>query len=553
MLTKLSIQNYVIIDQLEIDFSGSLNIVTGETGAGKSILLGALSLILGQRADSKVLHDNNKKCVVEGLFDIKNHSLKDFFEANELDFDSATIVRREISESGKSRAFINDTPVNLNVLKELGEQLVNVHSQHETLSLNNPAFQTELVDGVAGHEKLLNDFAALFQKYKSEEKKLQQLKNEYLQFGGDAEYLAFQLNELKEAELKKGEHEQLEQELKTLEHAGEIKQNLSKAFDLLQQSDNSVNAQLLSVSELLEQLKKYQFDAVELAKRLGSAFLELKDIADTIEQIADNTSLDNDRIEEVHQRLNTIYRLHKKHKTVKTEDLLAIQHSLEEKLNFIDKHDELVQKAEAHLLKLKSELLTLANKLHHNRLKVAPTIVKKVKDGLQYVGMPHAEFAVDIQKQEFDKISATGLDKIRFLFSANKGVQPDELRKVASGGELSRLMLVLKSLAAENASLPTLIFDEIDSGISGEVADKVGKQMEQLAKHHQVIAITHLPQIASKGSSHFFVYKDDSGKKTVTRIRKLSEKQRVEEIAKMLVGEKITDSALSSAKELLHH
>jgi DNA repair protein RecN (Recombination protein N) len=439
------------------------------------------------------------------------------------------------------------------VLKELGEQLVNVHSQHETLSLNNPAFQTELVDGVAGHEKLLNDFAALFQKYKSEEKKLQQLKDEYLQFGGDAEYLAFQLKELKEAELKEGEQEQLEQELKTLEHAGEIKSNLSKAFDLLQQSDNAVNSQLLTVSELLAQLKKYQPETVELAKRLESAYLELKDIADTIEQIAENTSLDNDRIEEVHQRLNTIYRLHKKHKTVKIEELISIQNSLEEKLNFIEKHDELVLQAEQYLQKLKSELLKLADKLHQNRLKIAPAIVKKVKDGLQHVGMPNAEFSVDIQLQDFEKINNTGLDKIRFMFSANKGVQPDELRKVASGGELSRLMLVLKSLAASHAALPTLIFDEIDSGISGEVADKVGKQMEQLAAHHQVIAITHLPQIASKGDCHFFVYKDDSGKKTVTRIKKLSEKQRVEEIAKMLVGEKITDSALSSAKELLHH
>jgi len=553
MLTKLSIQNYVIIDRLEIDFSASLNIVTGETGAGKSILLGALSLILGQRADSKVLHSSDKKCVVEGNFDIKNYHLKDFFETNELDFEITTIVRREISESGKSRAFINDTPVNLNALKELGEQLVNVHSQHETLSLNNPAFQTELVDGVAGHEKLLQQFASLFQQYKVEVKKLEQLKEEYARFGGDAEFLAFQLNELKEADLKEAEQEQLEQELKTLEHAGEIKSNLSKAFDLLQQTDNSVNSQLLVISELLEHLKKYQPETGELAKRLESAFLELKDIADSIEQIADNTNIDNERAEEVHQRLNTIYRLHKKHKTVNAEDLLSIQNSLEEKLNHIEKHDELVQQSEVKLQKIKNDLMTLADKLHHNRLKVASAIVKKVKDGLQYVGMPYAEFEVDIQMQNFDKINTTGLDKIRFLFSANKGVQPDELRKVASGGELSRLMLVLKSLAADNASLPTLIFDEIDSGISGEVADKVGKQMEQLAKHHQVIAITHLPQIASKGNSHFFVYKDDSGKKTLTRIKKLTEQQRVEEIAKMLVGEKVTDSALSSAKELLHH
>lgn len=551
MLRKLTISNYVIIDQLEIDFSDSLNIITGETGAGKSILLGALSLILGQRADSKVLHSPEKKCVVEAMFQIKKHRLQQFFEAHELDYDDTTIVRREISENGKSRAFINDTPVNLQALKDLGEQLINVHSQHETLSLNNPAFQIELIDGVAAHEAALQEFALLFKEYKSEVTKLEKIKNDYTALGGDAEYLAFQLNELKEAQLQEGEQELLEQELKTLEHSEDIKTNLSKALHLLQQSDDAVNTQLITVSELLEQLKKFQPEVSELASRIESAYIELKDIAESIEQIADNTTFSSERIEEIQERLNTIYRLHKKHKTVELKDLLDIQYSLEDKLHLIEKHDIEVQKIEATIQQTKNKLLAKGKTLHDNRTKVAPAIVKKVKEGLQYVGMPNTEFAIDIQLQEFDKITTSGLDKVKFLFSANKGVAPDELRKIASGGELSRLMLVLKSLSAENASLPTLIFDEIDTGISGEVADKVGRQMEQLAAHHQVIAITHLPQIASKGSSHFFVYKDDSGNKTLSRIKKLSATERVEEIAKMLVGEKVTDSALKSAKELL--
>ncbi len=552
MLRKLTISNYVIIDQLEIDFSDSLNIITGETGAGKSILLGALSLILGQRADSRVLHTAEKKCVVEAMFQIKKHHLQPFFEAHELDYDDTTIVRREISENGKSRAFINDTPVNLQVLKDLGEQLINVHSQHETLSLNNPAFQIELLDGVAAHEASLQEFALLFKEYKAEVTRLEKIKNDYVALGGDAEYLAFQLNELKEAQLQEGEQELLEQELKTLEHSEDIKTNLSKALHLLQQSDDAVNTQLIAVSELLEQLKKFQPEVTELAGRVESAYIELKDIAESIEHIADNTSFSSERIAEIQERLNTIYRLHKKHKTVELKDLLAIQYSLEDKLHLIEKHDIEVQKIEAIIQQLKSKLLAKGKVLHDNRAKVVPAIVKKVKEGLQYVGMPNTEFAIDVQLQEFEKITTSGLDKIKFLFSANKGVAPDELRKIASGGELSRLMLVLKSLSAENASLPTLIFDEIDTGISGEVADKVGKQMEQLATHHQVIAITHLPQIASKGSSHFFVYKDDSGNKTLSRIKKLSATERVEEIAKMLVGEKVTDSALKSAKELLH-
>jgi DNA repair protein RecN (Recombination protein N) len=551
MLRKLTINNYVIIDHLEIDFSDSLNMITGETGAGKSILLGALSLILGQRADSKVLHTAGKKCVVEATFQVKQHHLQAFFEANELDYDDNTILRREISENGKSRAFVNDTPVNLQVLKDLGEQLINVHSQHETLSLNNPAFQTELIDGVAGHETTLQEFALVYKEYKSEVVKLEKVKQEYTVFGGDAEYLTFQLNELKDANLNDGEQEALEQELKSLEHSEEIKSNLSKALHFLQQSDDAINTQLITVLELLEQLKKFQPEVGELAKRVESVHIELKDIADSIEQLAENTTLNSERIEEVQERLNIIYRLHKKHKTVSLKDLLAIQYSLEDKLYLIEKHDVEVQKIEYAIQQLKNKLLAKGITIHENRIKVAPDIVKKVKDGLQYVGMLNTEFAIDIQLQEFEKITTSGLDKIKFLFSANKGVAPDELRKIASGGELSRLMLVLKSLTAENTSLPTLIFDEIDTGISGEVADKVGKQMEQLAKHHQVIAITHLPQIASKGNCHFFVYKDDSGNKTLSRIKKLSSTERVEEIAKMLVGERVTDNALKSARELL--
>jgi DNA repair protein RecN (Recombination protein N) len=552
MLKKLIIQNYVIIDRLEIDFSDSLNIITGETGSGKSMLLGALSLVLGQRVDNKPLFDASKKCIIEASFDIKKLSLREFFEENELDYEPVTVIRREITETGKSRAFVNDTPVNLNVLRQLGEQLVNVHSQHETLSLNDAAFQTKLLDGVAKNEQLLDEFLLLYRQYLTEAKKLNQLKTEYQQYGGDTEYLTYQLKELKDANLKPDEQEQLEQEQKILEHAEEIKSNLSKAAYLLQESNQSVTTQLLHISELLEQLTKYRPDIAELAARVESAYLELKDIADSITQMANNTMLDHERLEEVALRLNTIYRLHKKHKTLKTEELIIIQNTLEEKLIKLERHEEWVQQAEKSLQKIKNQLLSLAEKLHHNRLKAIPDIINKVKEGLRNLGMPNATFTIDIEQQQFEKINYSGLDKIRFLFSANKGIDADELRKVASGGELSRLMLILKSLAAEHTALPTLIFDEIDAGISGETADKVGQQMQQLAQHHQVIVITHLPQIASKGDCHFIVYKDESGNKSIARIKKLNQKERVEEIAKMLFGEKISEKAIISAQELLH-
>lgn len=552
MLQKLYVNNYVIIDELEINFSNSLNMVTGETGAGKSVLLGALSLVLGQRADTKVLYNIGKKCVIEATFNIASYNLESFFTEHQLDFDKQTLLRREISDSGKSRAFINDTPVNLNVLKELGEQLVNVHSQHETLSLNNAAFQIDLIDNVAKQENNLKSFSNTFHHFKEKQQELQQLQNEYDALGGDASFLKFQLSELSELALKENEQESLEQELKTLEHAEEIKGNISKAMLILNDSDAAVNSQLLTVLELLENLKKYQPEIVEIYNRINSTYIELQDIAETIEKIADNTTLNAESIEEVQARLNLIYRLHKKHKTIKIEELIAIEDSLQQKINAIENFDERLQKLHDEISKLKNKLIEQATILHQNRKNVITAIENKVKQGLEYVAMPNATFQIDIQLQEFDKIHEKGLDKIRFLFSANKGLAPDELKKVASGGELSRLMLIIKSLAAQYAALPTLIFDEIDTGISGEVADKVGKQMQALAKHHQVIAITHLPQIAGKGNCHFYVYKDNSGAKTITRIKQLNEQERVVEIAKMLVGDKVTESALSNAKELMN-
>ncbi len=551
MLKKLSVKNYVIIDRLEIDFSNSLNIITGETGAGKSILLGALSLVLGQRADSKALADQSGKCVIEAAFDISNYNLKDFFENNELDYDKQTILRREISENGKSRAFINDTPVALQIMKELGEQLVNVHSQHETLSLSNPAFQTQLTDGFAAHQNLLETFAQGFQNFKKEKNKLEQLRNEYEQLGGDTEYLSFQLKELEEAALQHDEQAALEQELRTLEHAEEIKSALSKATLLLSDADDSVNHQLLTVSEILHSLQKYLPETEELLKRTESAYLELKDIADTISDKAERTSVDAGRTEEVSQRLNTIYRLQKKHRATTIEELLIISDNLQEKIQLIEKKDEILKQQEMVLQKLEKELTKLGKQIHDNRKKAVPEIIQQVKTMLGNVGMPHAVFDISIEWQEFEKINAAGFDKIRFLFSANKGMAPDELRKVASGGELSRLMLVLKSLSAKYNALPTLIFDEIDSGISGEIADKAGRLMEQLAQQHQVIAITHLPQIAGKGESHFFVYKNETGAKTTTHIRQLNREERINEIAKMIAGEKVSESALTSAQELL--
>jgi len=549
MLQKLSISNYALIDNLEISFNSGLNILTGETGAGKSIILGALSLILGQRAESRYFFNQQKKCVIEGTFKIGAFHLKQFFEDNDLDYEAETVLRREISADGKSRAFVNDTPVNLNSLKALGERLIDIHSQHATLEINDPGFQLLVVDAVARHDDLLNDYRTKFRTYKKSSAKLQQLMEDSDKAKADLDYYQFQFDELEKAALTADEQELLEQELYTLNNAGEIKRNLLGAFYLMEDGETSAIIQLREAGHQLSILEKFSPQIAELHQRLQSTVIELKDIAAEIENIEQRTQTDEARAEEVNTRLSLIYLLQKKHRVSNNTELLALQSELSEKIQQAVFGDEAIEKLSKQLEADKKELEKLAAGLSANRTKAIPSIEKQVLETLAEMGMGNSNLKIELSSST--GLGSDGTDLVKFLFTANKGHALAEMSKVASGGELSRLMLSIKSLIAQNTALPTIIFDEIDTGVSGEVANKVGQIMEKLADNLQVITITHLPQIATKGQSHYFVYKDNEGATTYTRIKQLSKDERVLEIAKMLSGDNPGESALQNAKELL--
>ncbi len=549
MLQKLLISNYALIDDLEISFDKGLNILTGETGAGKSIILGALSLILGQRAESRYFFNQQKKCVIEGTFKINGFQLKSFFEENDLDYEAETILRREISADGKSRAFVNDTPVNLNILKQLGEKLIDIHSQHATLEINDPEFQLLVVDSVAGHGELLGDYRAKFKAYKKDTAKLQQLISESDKAKADLDYYQFQFDELEKAKLDAGEQEKLEQELYTLSNAEEIKRSLVAACYLVQEGETSALIQLREATHHLSSLERFNPAIAELHERLKSAVIELKDIASEIETIEQQTHTNEAKAIEINDRLSIIYTLQKKHRVSTNAELLQLQEDLSNKIEQAVHGDEAIEKLQKQIASEKLELEKLAGQLSANRTKAIPNIEKQVINALAEMGM--ANSVLKIELPSIPSLGSDGIDTVRFLFSANKGHALGEMSKVASGGELSRLMLAIKSLIASHTALPTIIFDEIDAGVSGEVANKVGIIMERLAENLQVITITHLPQIASKGRSHYFVYKDDDSNTTYTRIKQLSDQERVTEIAKMLSGDKPGESALQNARELL--
>jgi len=555
MLQKLAISNYTLIDDLEISFDRGLNILTGETGAGKSIILGALSLILGQRAESKYFFNQQKKCVIEGVFSINGFHLKNFFDENELDYEAETILRREITADGKSRAFINDTPVNLTILKQVGEKLIDIHSQHATLEINDPDFQLLVVDSVSGHGDLLGDYRTKYRAYKKSAAKLQQLVAESDKAKSDLDYYQFQFDELEKANLIEDEQEKLEQELYTLNNAEEIKRNLSGAYYLMQDGETAAILQLREAGHHLSTLEKFNPQIVELHERLKSTLIELKDIASEIENIEQRTHTNEARAIEINDRLSLIYNLQKKHRVSTNAELLQLQEELSEKIQQALFGDEEIEKLQKQIAAEKQELEQLAKQLSANRAKAIPDIEKQVVEALSEMGMPNSTLKIELfplpSKGGDSHLGPDGSDQVRFLFSANKGHALAEMSKVASGGELSRLMLSIKSLIARYTALPTIIFDEIDTGISGEVANKVGKIMERLAGNLQVISITHLPQIASKGQSHYFVYKDNDSATTYTRIRQLDKQERVVEIAKMLSGDKPGESALQNARELL--
>ena len=549
MLQKLSISNYALIDDLEISFDSGLNILTGETGAGKSIILGALSLILGQRAESRYFFNQQKKCVIEGTFLIGEFHLKSFFDENDLDHEAETILRREISSDGKSRAFVNDTPVNLTLLKQLGEKLIDIHSQHATLEINDPGFQLLVVDSVAGHSDLLSDYRNKYRSYKKETTRLQQMIAASDKAKADLDYYQFQFDELEKAGLAAGEQERLEQELYTLNNAEEIKRSLLAAVYLIQDGEASALLQMREAIHHLSSLEKFNPLIAELHERLKSVTIELKDIAAEIEDIEQRTHTDEARIIAINNRLNIIYTLQKKHRLNTVSDLLGLQDDLSEKIAQAVHGDEAIEKLQKQLGLDKNILEQLAKQLTSNRTKAIPEIENEVVSALGEMGMVNSTLKIELNRLQV--LGSDGADQVRFLFSANKGHTLAEMSKVASGGELSRLMLAIKSLIASHTALPTIIFDEIDAGVSGEVANKVGIIMERLAKNLQVIAITHLPQIASKSGAHYFVYKDNSSATTYTRIKLLNKDERILEIAKMLSGDKPGESALQNARELL--
>jgi DNA repair protein RecN (Recombination protein N) len=551
MLKNILIQNYALIDHLELEFEKGLNIVTGETGAGKSILLGALSLILGNRADTSALLDATKKCIVEGRFDADEKNLKDFFKTHELDFEKQVLIRREISSEGKSRSFINDTPVTLSQLKELGLLLVDIHSQHETLLLNKSNFQLSVVDAFAQHEKLLTEYKNHFFQFQSLNDELNDLVEEEKKSKADLDYFQFLFNELDEANLTDGEQEKLEEELQTLTHSEEIKSALTAALSTLSSNDNNLLNQLIQLTNSIQSITKYNSKLEEVAGRIKSVNIELKDLSNEIEAIGDEVNFDPQRVEIINERLNVLYKLQQKHRVSTIDGLLKLKNDFENKLQNISSLEEKINQLQKRLTDLKKNLVTLAHRISGNRNKAIPVIEKEIKKLLSEVSLPNAILKIENPVLTDDHLTQNGIDQIRFLFSANKGVAYSDISKVASGGELSRLMLCIKSSVAKLIELPTIIFDEIDTGISGETAVNVGRVLKNMATQHQLIAITHLPQIAGRGEAHYFVYKEVTNTKTFSKVRKLNADERIVEIAKMLSGEKPSAVAIENAKELL--
>lgn len=548
MLQKLTIKNYAIIDHLEVDFSGNLNVITGETGAGKSILLGALSLILGERADPGVLYDKQSKCVIEGAFKVKKTQVAGFFQQYELDLEDQLIIRREISTAGKSRAFINDTPVNLSQLGELSQYLVDLHQQFDTLDLEKSDFQREVLDALVNQPTLHQQYHQLFLRYLQVQKQLKQLQDQRNSANKELDYNKFLLDELNDAAFAPNEIEELDAELKILSHAEEIRTTLTRAYFQLKEDEQPILSQLRQIQTSVQGLSAFHKEAPAIAARLQSAYLELQDITAEIEQVNDQVQFDGARIEVVNERISTGYKLLKKHGVQTTAELLAIKEDLSVKVEGALNMDEQLAQLEKEQETLRESLQKQAAVITAARAKAAIPFEKDVNGLLAQIGMPNAQLKASIMQ---GGLNPYGQDTIEFLFDANKSGNFGPIRKVASGGELSRLMLCIKSLVAQSVALPTMIFDEIDTGISGEAARQVSIIMQAMARRHQVICITHQPQIAGKADAHYFVYKESKDGKVTTNVRILSREERINHIAQMLSGEKPTAAALENARELV--
>lgn len=549
MLQQLQIHNYAIIDSIDINFSGNLNIITGETGAGKSILMGALSLILGERADTSVLLNKQQKCFIEGIFKTKSLSVKKFFEKNDLDIDDEILIRREIAVNGKSRAFINDTPVTLNQLKQLSSLLVDLHQQFDTLELNNSDFQREVIDALSDNFLLVEEYQLIFKSYQLALRELEKLKAEQASANKEFDYNKFLFDELEEAAFSKDEIELLEAEIKLMSNAENIKASLIEIYGKLEGNEDPVISQLKSLKNKLQSLKNIYPETTSLYERIHSVEIELQDIADEVDRLNNKVHFDEERITELNDRMALGYNLLKKHSVTTTEELLQIQHDLESDLEKVTNLSEAIALTEKKAGQFYKEALLLAEKIFVRREKQVDSFEGKVNKLLAQVGMPNA--AIKVELLRLKELNQFGNASIEFLFNANKTSRFEPLRKVASGGELSRIMLIIKSLVAESIHLPTLIFDEIDSGISGEAAKQVGLIIKELSQRHQIISITHQPQIAAKASKHFFVYKDMKNNQIVTSIKVLDEEEKIAAIATMLSGTKPTPAAFENAREMM--
>ena len=549
MLKQLHISNYALIDELSVSFESGFNVITGETGAGKSILLGALGFALGDRADTGVLYDKDKKCVVEAQFVLDGETLKPLFEENDLDFEAECIFRRELNPQKKSRAFINDTPVALQTMKEIGSQLIDIHSQHDSLLLTDADFQLKLLDEIAQNGELLAEYQTEYGHYNTLKRKLNELKDIATKNTAENDYLKFQLDELDKAQLKEGEYKDIEQTLSVMENAEEIKTLLVTANGLMDDSENAILGQFNALTSTLQRMKHLLPDTEDLAERVENLKVELKDIAYDLHRKEDETQFDEGQLQSLQERYDLLSRLMMKHRVGSFEELIALRDSLKEKVNAFENIDEAIAQAEKQLKESQKQLSKLANTLHDKRCQAAKAFGEKVTELVRQLAMPFAQFQVSVESQE--SFGSKGCDEIRFLFSANKGIDPDDLRRVASGGELSRLMLSIKSAVSSYNYIPTLIFDEIDTGVSGEVAAKIGAIMRQMGNALQLISITHLPQVASQAEHHYFIYKDNEGERAQSHIRLLDTDERIGEIAKMLSNDKVTPEALKAAEVLL--
>jgi len=550
MLQKLYIKNFTLIDELDIELHPGFSVITGETGAGKSIILGAIGLLLGQRADSKSIKQGADRCVIEAHFDLSRYDLKPFFDENDIEYDDHdTIIRRELTAAGKSRAFINDTPVALTMLKELGDQLMDVHSQHQNLLLNKQDFQLNVVDILANDSKELEDYQQCFANYQQKMKELNQLREEIERNRENADFLQFQYDELEAAHLAEGEQEELEQESETMSHAEDIKTALYEADNALNGDESGVVLQVKSAYNALSGISNVMPKTTELAERLDSCRIELKDIAEEVSQLLERTDFDPAELENINNRLDRLYELEKKYHVETVEELIQQRDSLKQKLSHIENSDEAESEMEKEVVKLRSLCTQRAESISKMRQATAKQMQINLAQRLEQLGMPHARFDVSITKTELGK---NGQDSISFLFSANKSTPLQPVSQVASGGEIARVMLSLKAMISGAVKLPTIIFDEIDTGVSGKIAEKMAQIMQEMGRtERQVISITHLPQIAALGSHHYRVSKEETKNGTVSHMTELNNEERITEIAQMLSGSDISDAAIQNAKELL--